>query len=154
MNTEKGFWEKAVQDRDTGCLIWSGGLNRDGYGRFRFNGIRYLSHRLAWILIKGEISEGLLVCHKCNNPPCINPLHLKLGTDADNQAYSYECGRSVDPPKHEGETHPSAKLTEQGVVLLRRMMEEGCSNVEISRLVGVNHQTVSKIRHRKLWKNV
>lgn len=71
---------------ECGCQIWTGCIGRDGYGQFRINGKIEGAHRASWMLANGPIPHGLHVLHHCDVPPCINPIHLFLGTHADNMA--------------------------------------------------------------------
>lgn len=80
---------------ETGCHVWQGTRNATDYGLLNHLGKVYLAHRLSWQLIHGPISNGLFVMHKCDNPPCINPDHLTLGTAADNARDMVEKGRSI-----------------------------------------------------------
>lgn len=69
---------------ENGCILWLACKNSKGYGNFRFNGSMQLSHRISWILNRGYIPSGMGVLHTCDNPPCVNPNHLYLGTTQDN----------------------------------------------------------------------
>lgn len=89
------FWSKVDTSAGLfGCWPWAAGRNDKGYGMFRVEGRDRRAHRIAWTLTNGPIPDGLLVLHECDNPPCVNPAHLHLGTDADNARERDERGRT------------------------------------------------------------
>lgn len=91
------FWS-AVRRID-GCWEWKGFRNHNGYGRLTFHGRQYLAHRIAWELTKGaSIPKGMHVLHHCDNPPCVRPVHLWLGNDADNMRDRDAKGRGRAGP--------------------------------------------------------
>lgn len=99
-----------------------------------------------WIYTKGPIPDGLFVCHGCDNPRCLNPDHLFLGTHADNMADKVHKGRS---PK--GEDHPMVILDEDQAAEILFSGERG---VDLAEKMGVSTSTVSAIRHRRIWKHL
>jgi HNH endonuclease len=115
------FWEK-VQKTET-CWVWTGTMETGGYGRINVGGKWQRAHRVAWELSIGPIQAGLCVCHRCDNPPCVNPAHLFLGTQRDNLRDMVAKGRQgcVTRPDRvaRGERHGSCKLTESEVLDIR-----------------------------------
>lgn len=148
--SEERFWNQVdVGDEDT-CWIWQG-KKEEGYGRLYFKGKKRYVHRVAWELANEQpVPDGLFVLHKCDEPACVNPGHLWLGTQADNMKDMREKGRDV-----KGELSPTSKLTEAQVKEILQIHGEGKLNMkEISRLVGVHYNTVRRIISREKWKHV
>lgn len=123
--------------------MWTGSLIiRYGYGQFsakvdgRWTMLR--AHRVAWQLTNGEIPEGLQVLHRCDNPACVRPSHMWLGTQAENLADMRQKGRGSPPPRLAGGKHPLAKLSPEQVEQARQWYEEDVSFAEIARRLGVS----------------
>jgi hypothetical protein len=92
LSMEELFWS-FVSKTDGGCWIWIGGKDKDGYGIFSHRDHSYRATRLAWKLTNGPIGSQLMACHSCDNPPCVNPSHLFLGTGKDNSNDMIKKGR-------------------------------------------------------------
>jgi hypothetical protein len=91
--------------KSNGCLEWTGTVNNGGYGQTWANGQQVLAHRLAYELENGPIPDGMKVLHRCDNPPCCDPAHHFLGTDADNTADMVSKGRSRMGEHQRSRTH-------------------------------------------------
>lgn len=91
----KRFWSKVTKGKPNECWVWHG-ANVRGYGQFWFRGKKARASRASWSIHFGEIKNGLWVLHKCDNPPCVNPKHLFLGTRSDNMLDCFKKGRKVN----------------------------------------------------------
>lgn len=138
-----------VEVQESGCIIWTGTLNPQGYGLIR-DGKMKGAHRVAWVLANGPIPDGLWVLHHCDNPPCINTEHLFLGTRQDNIDDKVQKNRSS---RLTGETNPAHKLTE-GEVLEIRQNTEGLSRAALARKYNISHSQVYKVINRWNWRKV
>jgi HNH endonuclease len=149
------FQAKYVVD-DSGCWLWTGALNDHGYGWMsttRKDGPDR-AHRIAWRLFKGPIPEGLYVLHRCDTPRCVNPNHLFLGTQTDNNADKEAKGRGTKPPLHLGEKHPRAKFTEAEIKEIRRRKAVGETFAKLGAVYSVSWMTIFRIVHRQTWAHV
>ncbi len=131
---------------ENGCLVWTGYRVKKGYGRISIAGRSVPTNRAAYQAWIGEIPADQLVCHKCDNPPCIEPSHLFLGTNAENLADRNAKGR-----QSKGESRNGAKLTETAV---RAIRASDAPTVELAALYGVAETTLSYARHGKTWTHV
>lgn len=114
-----------------------------------------LAHRIAYKLAYGACPDSLHVCHICDNPLCVRPSHLFLGTDQDNHNDCVAKGRAVFPPVLRGVSHPMAKLTEPQVLEIRRLLDMGnLTYAAIGQIVGVTKSTIFRINREKSWASV
>ena len=125
-----------------------------GYGQFRDKGrsCNHKAHRLAYELERGPIAAGLFVCHRCDNPLCVNPAHLFLGTHAENMADMKVKGRA-GKAKTCGSKHPNATITEDIVHRIRAMSASGTRNKDIASALGLTQQRIYSVLKRS-WKHV
>lgn len=153
----KKSFEKHVI-RKEGCWDWKGPITKNGYPvmscRPEIGTDR--GHRASWLIYKGEISEGLHVCHHCDNRKCTNPDHLWLGTHKQNNDDKMKKGRHVwtPPPIKFGSKNASSKLNEENVKEIKKMITAGYSNGFIAKKFGVTRSTILRIKTGQNWKHV
>ena len=139
-NTLDNFWNKV--NKTNNCWEWQGCVDSDGYGRIQINKIRWKTHRLSYELHKGNIPKHLVVCHSCDNPKCVNPDHLWLGTQTENTQDRDQKGRHrVNPAL--GESNGSARFTNEQIEFIRT---SPLSGRELSRQFGVSDNAIYNIR--------
>lgn len=132
--------------REGDCIVYTGYLDRDGYGQITFHGKGLAVHRLAYEAHYGPLAPGAVVCHTCDNPPCINLDHLYSGTHADNGRDKMARRRSTF-----GERNAGHKLTEQQVREIDRRIRAGETQVSLAAEYRVGQATVSRIKRRESW---
>lgn len=141
----------------SGCWQWTGAPSDStptgAYGRMRIYGVQERAHRVSWLLHKGAIPDGLQVLHRCDNPKCVNPEHLFLGTNADNVADRVSKGRS-GWQERKGEAHPMSKLRESDVRAIRERHSAGERQSVLAREFRVDRATVCEIISRRKWAHV
>jgi hypothetical protein len=145
MNTSEKLISKSKRT-DGGCWEYQGYQDRGGYCHIFYKGKERRVHRVAWMTWRGPIPDGLFVLHHCDNPRCINPKHLFLGTDADNAHDKISKGRAVNL---KGEDHGNAKLTSQQVSEIRM---SGLPQRVTASIYGVSKTEVGRIRRREYWR--
>lgn len=150
--TEQRFWEKVNKSDD--CWIWMSHIGTNGYGAFWFNGKSQSAHRVAYELAFGKRPGEFLVCHSCDNPTCVNPAHLWLGTEIDNKNDMVSKGRQGKRTGPLGRDCP-VKLTRQSVLEIRSIYATGKhSQTQIGKQFGVTQQTIGQIIRREIWKHI
>lgn len=133
-----------------GCWEWKGFRLKTGYGKFSYKRKSYLAHRISWYLFNGPIPDYLCVCHKCDNPPCINPEHLFLGTQVDNIQDMIKKNRR----DFKGENAPYRKLSSNQVLKIRELIQNGVKQKEICRIFDITQGHVASIKYRRCWKEL
>lgn len=131
-----------------GCWVWIGATS-GGYGKIqrgrRGAGFAW-AHRVVWELLYGEVPADMRVLHRCDNPPCIRPTHLYLGTQEDNMRDAAARGRTSS-----GENHPSHRLSAEDVRQVRTRLARGDKQAEIARDFGVSRGTIGDIATNRTW---
>lgn len=145
------FWEKVdIRDKDS-CWNWKAGVNSKGYGQFRFQKKMCLATRMALVFTDGEVPDDLCVLHKCDNPLCVNPEHLYIGTMKDN-AQDREIRGRGNHCKWEG--HHKAKLTIKQVKEIRSRKLTGELMCSLAKEFGVQSSAVEKICKNRTWRGI
>jgi hypothetical protein len=148
------FWQKVQKAEEIdGCWIWRSEERSRGRGVFILPGnIRVIPARVAWELTNGPIPTGMEVCHNCpsgDNPRCVRPSHLFLGTHAENMADAVCKGRMAH-----GERSGGAKLTAETVREIRALYDSGVSQNALSRKYGLSQGYVSMLVRKKWWRHL
>jgi HNH endonuclease len=163
------FWSRVLRT-DT-CWLWIGRLGRAGYGSHSVGRRSVFAHRFSYELAYGPIPEGLLVCHHCDNPPCVRPDHLFLGTYSDNgldmvakgrsiyqrdPSYMHRARASLDLPGGKrmwGEQHPAAKLTLSDVAAIRETgADSRAEQLLLAARYGVSERAIRSVVKRQTWR--
>lgn len=141
---------KRVFHKDaSGCFIWDGWKDSEGYGNISVEGVTTRVHRLVYERCVGVLSTGEVVRHSCDNPSCIHPLHLLKGKQADNIADKVRRGRQA---RHAD--HPMAKLSYRAVACIKQALATGYRNQSaLARKYKVSQSTIWCIAHGRIWRN-
>lgn len=161
------FMKKIAKDGPNGCWRWLGATHEWGYGKMYFRGKADFAHRIAWILFRGQIPDGLHVCHDCpggDNPNCCNPDHLFLGTNTENRRDSVRKGTHAHGDKlskvhkaiaRRGQDVAHSKLTDSVVSFCRAAIRcRLISYAELSRQFGVTYMAIYNAVSGKTWSHV
>lgn len=153
------FWSKVDKRGPNDCWLWTATKTSFGYGSFRMGSAtdgtrrKEMAHRLAYMLATDEqIPAGKVVMHSCDNPTCVNPAHLSIGTYSENGKAAYDRQRrfsTVQP----GEDHPRARLTQEQVVYIRKVGKDRTLR-NLATQFNVSPSTIDAIRRGVNWKEV
>jgi len=147
------FWLHVKKSK--GCWIWTG-AKRDGYGRIGGgpgkNALQ--AHRVSWELEYGPIPEGKCVLHRCDNPPCVRPRHLFLGTKFENAVDRDRKGRRKTGRIYPGSQCKTSKLIEKQVLRLRRLRTQGWTLIQLAIEFDIHYTHVRRICLRKNWRHI
>ena len=161
--TKARFLEK-VTISQSGCWEWMASRSKAGYGHFKLYGVNHIAHRVSYEIFSGEIPEGLYVCHHCDNPPCVNPDHLFLGTHTENLHDASRKGRIATGEKHGAYTHPEsrvhlsgekngrAKLTKEQISQIREFRNQGLGLKFLAKVFGVSSAQIGNIVSGRRWR--
>jgi len=135
-----------VSKQASGCWIWTGAKLCNGYGRVRDANMKpLLAHRASYEHYVGSIPAGKYVCHKCDTPSCVNPVHLFVGTPTENQQDAKQKGRAKKA---------TFKLDKSKVEIIKNLLNEGVSQSKIANQFCISQSMVSNINTQKGWANV
>lgn len=140
------FMEKISPEPNSGCWLWTGHLNRLGYGLLYLHGKQVPAHRAALILFTRLPQPGENALHRCDNPPCVNPDHLYFGSQSENALDAYKRGR-----RPLGENHATAKLCDIDIAYIRLSKE---TNRALGIKYGVGYGTIGQVRRRETWQHL
>lgn len=140
------FWRHVKKGDPEACWVWQSSVIRSGYGRFSLDRKTRSAHRVSWRIHHGEIPAGLCVLHKCDNPPCINPNHLFLGTLTDNNRDTLNKGRH----RH---ALNSAKINMKTAREIRRLYDGGEHDCyKLGKIYGLHRVTIQRLVRGIIWK--
>lgn len=146
---EKMYLERVIKTPGNACWGWNGYKARNGYAKFKSKGKLISAHRLSWEMHFGEIPFGLIVGHHCDTPECTRVDHLYLGTHAHNSKDMVRKGRQA-----KGEANGGAKLNENQVLEIKKLIKFGVRVVDIAKEYGVHRTTIHRITNGTKWKHL
>jgi hypothetical protein len=149
LSTKERFYSKFNVNEDNGCWEWIANKLPKGYGRFKENDTSKVAHRVSYEMHIGHIKEGMIICHHCDNPPCVNPFHLFMGTHKDNVIDKKSKGRDII-----GEKNGRSKLTEKDIPVIRRLLASKIRQVDIAKQFGLANRTISAINTGHTWTHI
>lgn len=153
MTAADKFWSQVKKGHVDECWLWESNTYNNGYGRFGWRTKGYLAHRVSYWLTNGFLPLDMLVCHKCDNPQCVNPSHLFLGNQKENIADMILKGRSNSA---RGERSGRSFLSDSQVAEIKWLLTNtSLMQQEIANMYSIpNVNTVSRIKHNKRWQHI
>ena len=145
----ENFWNKV--NKTENCWEWTASINNRGYGNFRYRSKTQKAHRVSWMLTFGEIPEGMNVNHRCDNRKCVNPSHLFVGTQHENNTDRNIKRRDGN---FKGTLNPNRILDETDVKIIRMLSSLGCERRQMSQWFPVEESAICRIVAKKTWKHV
>lgn len=150
------FWRKVRIAGKDKCWEWIASFGSTGYGQFMVRGKVFKEHRFAFLISKGDVPNGLFVCHRCDNPKCVNPAHLFTGTHTDNEHDKHRKNRHQSGARHWTRRNPEligcCKLKDSDVSNIRIERECGVKFSDIANSYGVHVTTIQRIIYGKTWR--
>ena|ERR1700733_9692094 len=146
------FWMFVDKKGENDCWLWIGARNHAGYGSFKLFGKAWAAHRVSYKINVGDPGWDLVLHddYTCRSKACVNPNHLRLGTQSENMLESFECGKHT----HVGSNNIQSLLIEREVELIRDRIHNGDSQSQIARDLGVRPQVVNKVARGESWNHV
>ena len=142
-------WHMPGDPPENACWEWTGSCRQSGYGQIGVGSKTPGAHRVAYEIFVGPVPDGLLVRHTCDNPPCVNPRHLLVGTHQDNSDDKVARARQV-----RGQDIPWTRLTDADVIAIRTRHAQGETQSSLARVFAVSQSRISEITRQESWKHI
>ena len=145
------FLRSFDKDEITGCWNWNRKKRYFGYGTISEDNKQYLAHRYSYFKLIGDIPEGMCVCHHCDNPGCVNPEHLWLGTQQDNLNDMFRKKRNKAPV---GENNANSKIKEKDVAEIKKLLKTAFTVSEIAIILKISKHIIVGIKNNRTWQHL